>query len=310
MAATRVEHRFGGSWTELKLNAVTDYLAFYTRALKSVPSPTNPFETWYIDAFAGTGDRTVDSHASGLFAEQLGALDRVWLEGSARRAIGINPPFHHLVFIEKDPARFEALQSLKTEFPHRDIRCERGDANDGLRKIFTDRSWQQHGRKGLQRAVVFLDPYGMSVRWDTLRMLAETKRADVWYLFPLHAALRQLSRNHGALDNAKRAALNQIFGTLEWEQHFYEHRPAVSNLFDFADVAAPSRNADHNKVERFAAERLRTIFSFVSDPIPILASRKLRQFSLFLLSGNPNERAIALIKKGVAAQVKKYGRHG
>lgn len=304
---TRVEHRFGGSWTEVKLNAVTDYLGFYTAALKSVPSPTDPFETWYVDAFAGTGDRTVESQASGLFAAQPGTLDRIRLEGSARRAIGITPPFHHLVFIEKDPARFAALEGLKTEFPTRDIRCVPGDANDELRKIFTGGPWEQQGRKGLQRAVVFLDPYGMSVRWDTLRFLADTKRADVWYLFPLHAALRQLSHDHNALDDGKRAALNEVFGTPEWEQRFYEHRPAVTDLFDFAMAAAPSRIADPDKVERFAAERLKTIFSFVSDPIPILASHKLRQFSLFLLSGNPNEKAIALIKKGVAAQVKKYG---
>lgn len=309
MAEARVEHRFGGSWTEVKLNAVTDYLGFYTQALKSVPSPSDPFETWYVDAFAGTGDRTVDGHSSGLFAEP-GTLDRVRLEGSARRAIGIDPPFRHLVFIEKNPDRFAALEGLKTEFPDRDIRCVPGDANDELRKIFTNGPWGQRGRSGLQRAVVFLDPYGMSVRWETLRLLADTKRADVWYLFPLHAALRQLSHKHGALDEGKRAALNEVFGSTDWEQHFYDHQPAVTNLFDFSEAAAPSRNADAGKVERFAAERLRTIFSFVSDPIPILASRKLRQFSLFLLSGNPKERATALIRKGVAAQIKKYGGRG
>lgn len=308
-AETRVEHRFGGSWTEVKLNAVTDYLGFYTQALKSVPSPSDPFETWYVDAFAGTGDRTVGGHSSGLFAEP-GTLDRVRLEGSARRAIGIDPPFRHLVFIEKNPDRFAALEGLKSEFPDRDIRCVPGDANDELRKIFTDGPWGRRGRSGLQRAVVFLDPYGMSVRWETLRLLANTKRADVWYLFPLHAALRQLSHKHGALDEGKRAALNEVFGSTDWEQRFYEHRPAVTNLFDFAGAAEPSRNADAGKVERFAAERLRTIFSFVSDPIPILASRKLRQFSLFLLSGNPKERAIALIRKGVASQIKKYGGRG
>lgn len=302
----RAEHRFGGSWTEIKLNAVADYLGFYTRALQSAPSPTDPFETWYIDAFAGTGDRTVDINTSGLFAEQPGILDRVRLEGSARRAIAVDPPFRHLVFIEKDVQRFAALTNLKAEFPSRDINCVPGDANDELRRIFTAGPWQQPRRTGLQRAVVFLDPYGMSVRWDTLRFLADTKRADVWYLFPLHAALRQLSHDHGALDAGKRAALNEVFGSADWEQRFYEHQPAAADLFDFANAATPSRNADPDKVERFAAERLRTIFSFVSDPIPILARRKLRQFSLFLLSGNPNERAIALIKKGVAAQIKKY----
>jgi len=162
-------------------------------------------------------------------------------------------------------------------------------------------------RSGLQRAVVFLDPYGMHVRWDTLQYLAKTRRADVWYLFPLHAALRQLSHDHTALDLGKRAALNEIFGTPDWENRFYEPRATPTNLFDFADAATPNRVADPDKVERFAGERLRTIFSFVSQPISILTRRKLRQFSLFLLSGNSNAKAIKLIEKGVSAQIKKYG---
>ena len=185
--------------------------------------------------------------------------------------------------------------------------AQAGDANDEIRNIFSQGPWIEPARRGLQRAVVFLDPYGMSVRWDTLRFLAGTSRADVWYLFPLHAALRQLSHDHAALDPSKRAALNEIFGTPDWEDRFYERGPTPTNLFDFADAATPSRVADPDKVERFAAERLRTIFSFVSEPIPILTRHKLRQFSLFLLSGNSNPRAIALIKRGVAAQIKKYG---
>ena len=303
----RAEHTFGGGWTEIKLNAVSDYLNFYTRALQASPSPTNPFETWYIDAFAGTGDRTIESKSAGLFSQQPGVMECVRLEGSARRAIDVDPPFRHFVFIEKDPQRFAALERVKSDFPNRDIRCVPGDANDELRKIFSNGSWTQPGRSGLQRAVVFLDPYGMSVRWDTLRYLANTQRADVWYLFPLHAALRQLSHDHAALDAGKRASLNEVFGTSDWEQHFYKYTPKPSDLFDFAATSAPNRSADPDKVEKFAAERLRTIFSFVSEPIPILTRHKLRQFSLFLLSGNLNERAVSLIKKGVAAQIKKFG---
>lgn len=307
VATELAEHRFGGSWTEIKLNAVSDYLNFYTGALKARPSPTDPFETWYVDAFAGTGDRTVEDGPKGLFTVGEGLLDRVRLEGSARRALAVDPPFRHLVFIEKDASRFAALERVRKEFPNRDIRCVQGDANEQIRQIFTRGPWVERGRSGLQRAVVFLDPYGMSVRWETLRFLAETSRADVWYLFPLHAALRQLSHNHAALDPSKRAALDEVFGTSDWETRFYEHQPASTDLFDFALTTGPSRNADPDKVEKFAAERLRSIFSFVSQPIPILTRRKLRQFSLFLLSGNSNERAIALIKKGVSAQIKKYG---
>lgn len=306
--AVRTEHRFGGGWTEIKLDAVSDYLTFYARALQAKPSPDNPFETWYVDAFAGTGDRTVDVDAAGLFATPGCTPEQMRLDGSARRAIGIAPPFRHLVFIEKDAGRFAALQALKTEFPDRDIHCVRGDANDELRRIFQLGPWQQRGRSGLQRAVVFLDPYGMSVRWDTLRFLAETRRADVWYLFPIHAALRQLSHDHGALDTGKRAALSEIFGSDDWEQRFYQApQEEALDLFQAANQNGRRRVADAAVVERFAAEQLRTIFNFVSDPIPLLTHRKLQQFSLFLLSGNPNELAISLIKRGVSAQIKKYG---
>lgn len=41
----RPEHEFGGSWTEIKLDAVADYLGFYTRALQAKLSPATAFET-------------------------------------------------------------------------------------------------------------------------------------------------------------------------------------------------------------------------------------------------------------------------
>ncbi len=53
-----VGHRYGGTWTELKLDAVTYYLECYTKALTH-----RRFILWYIDAFAGTGDRIADGRA-------------------------------------------------------------------------------------------------------------------------------------------------------------------------------------------------------------------------------------------------------
>lgn len=301
------DHRFGGPWTEVKLNAVTDYLRFFTSALRHQPSVTSPFETWYVDAFAGTGDRVIETRSASMFESARDTFDRARLEGSARRALRVDPPFQHLVFIEKDSRRFEALERIRREFCQRDIVCVCGDANDEIRRIFEQGSWVDPVRRGLQRAVVFLDPYGMSVRWETLELLANTRRADVWYLFPLHAALRQLSHDHRALDLSKRAALNEVFGTSDWEDRFYQQQTSQEDLFGLLGSVLPDRIANPRKIEQFAAERLRTIFSFVSDPIPILTRRKLQQFSLFLLSGNQNPRAMSLIRRGVAAQIKKYG---
>src|SRR5215831_16586388 len=47
-------HQFGGPWTVEKLDALRAYLNAYAQALKN-----QPFRRYYIDAFAGTGDRAV-----------------------------------------------------------------------------------------------------------------------------------------------------------------------------------------------------------------------------------------------------------
>ena len=301
-------HLFGGAWTELKLRAVSDYLAFFAKALEHRPSPSTPFQKWYVDAFAGSGERTEERTVGGLLDGNPTRRQRIQLEGSAKRALLIEPPFQHYVFIEADQRRFRALEQLGSHYPGKDIRPLRGDANVELRKLFTSPPWVNgHHQAGLQRAVVFLDPYGMNVQWATLKLLAETRRVDVWYLFPLHAALRQLAHNHHAVDQSKRTALNEVFGTAEWETEFYAFADNRRDLFDH-EHRAIERHANPDKIEAYAQRRLQTIFSFVSEPIPLLTKRGLRQFSLFLATGNSSPQAIELIKKGVAAQVKKYGR--
>lgn len=300
-------HQFGGAWTELKLRAIGDYLAFYTKALQHRPSVQTPFQKWYIDAFAGTGERTEERTVGGLLDGQPTRRERFQLEGSARRALKVEPPFQHYVFIEADQRRFRALEKLRQDFPGKDIRPMCGDANVELEKLFASSPWATGSRyTSLQRAVVFLDPYGMNVRWSTLKLLAETRRVDVWYLFPLHAALRQLAHEHGAVDASKRAALTEVFGTDNWEVEFYRTADETCDLFDVGS-SRRERDADPNKVEDYARRRLQSIFTFVSEPIPLLARRGLRQFSLFLATGNDSRQAIELIKRGVAAQVKKYG---
>src|SRR5688572_196944 len=94
-------HKFGGPWTEVKLDAIADYLGFYNAALQYRPRPESPFERWYVDAFAGSGER-VDSQTRGGLFDDGGPFrtETVTREGSARRALAVTPPFHHLVFIE------------------------------------------------------------------------------------------------------------------------------------------------------------------------------------------------------------------
>jgi three-Cys-motif partner protein len=75
--------KFGGNWTEEKLNIFTRYLEAYLIALQK-----QRFGKVYIDAFAGTGEiETRDG-------EQC-------LIGSAKRALAAERKFDQYYFIER-----------------------------------------------------------------------------------------------------------------------------------------------------------------------------------------------------------------
>jgi hypothetical protein len=291
------KHQFGGAWTEIKLDAISEYLDFYQNALKN-----RGFETWYVDAFAGTGERHAKMIKGGIFEDApMEEVEEV-LAGSAKRALEISPPFTHYWFSEQRPSRVKALEALRDDY-NADIIVHRGDANQQLRTLFSSPPWVAHRDSWKQRAVVFLDPYGMSVGFDTLRMLAETKRADVWYLFPRKAVIQQLANKATGIDQDKRASLNRIFGCEDWEERFYRAQPAQGSLFGEPVAPESIRKATGEEIAAFARKQFGDIFVYVSDPIPLLINGR-EFFELYCLSNNPP--AIDLIKRGVDHVVKKY----
>lgn len=293
----RVAHRFGGVWTEIKLRALNDYLGFYQNALKN-----QPFETWYIDAFAGTGDRHVELQQGGIFENSpIERVERI-LDGSARKALKIEPPFSHYWFAEQHRGRAMQLEKLKSDWPY-DIQIRRGEANTELQRLFTSMPWLGGPTASKQRGVVFLDPYGMSVNWETLRLLAYTERVDVWYLFPRAAVIHQLANDISGVDDAKRRALARIFGGDDWEDAFYSAKPAQGSLFDTAPATGKQRHASPAHIAAFARKKLGELFCYVSEPLPLIVKGN-DYFELYCLSNNRN--AISLIQRGVRHVIRKY----
>lgn len=166
--------KFGGNWTEEKLNIFTSYLDAYLIALQN-----QKFNKIYIDAFAGTGEiETSDG-------EQ-------YLVGSAKRALAASRKFDRYFFIEGDEKKAAELREMvNTEFPHltRIVTVYCGDANEKLTQIIRDVDWRYN------RGLLFLDPYATQVNWTTLENVAQTKSIDVWYLFPFSALNRMLPKN-------------------------------------------------------------------------------------------------------------------
>ena len=86
--------RFGGRHTLQKLDAIEKYLRTYTTLMKR-----QNFVKVFFDAFAGTGDLAARSQLPGLF--DVEPDERGLIEGSARRALNVEPSFDRYVFVER-----------------------------------------------------------------------------------------------------------------------------------------------------------------------------------------------------------------
>jgi three-Cys-motif partner protein len=190
---------FGGAWTERKLDVVRRYLEVYTKALQN-----QRFQRIYIDAFAGTGyrHRKRDVAAPLLDVGELASVAK----GSALLALEVAPPFDRYILIELARQRASELASLQADYPTRNIEIVRADANDAIAKLCKTTAWDQ------TRGVVFLDPYGLQVSWDTLVAIQRTRSLDLWVSFPLGSASIGCSRKMGKSPRNGRTHLTGFSG--------------------------------------------------------------------------------------------------
>jgi three-Cys-motif partner protein len=267
-------HEFGGEHTQEKLEAVANYLPAYTTALGRL------FTLYYVDAFAGTGECDIS----------LGGK-KIRVQGSASIALKCAPAFHRLFFVEKIASRVRALKKLAEGAQGRDISVVQGDANVEVPNYLATLSRSE-------RAVVLLDPYGMTVDWTTLEKIAATKLADVWYLFPLSGLYRQAALDSRSIDQFKEAALSRIMGPHDWKKALYEPKPTGDLFGDDSDI----RTADPKRMAEWVKECLQTIFPGVHGPKILYQRRKGGKsgpplYALFLLISNPEPKALGLAKR-------------
>jgi three-Cys-motif partner protein len=208
---------YGGDWTLEKLERVRKYLSAYT----TIMSRQKGIRKYaYIDAFAGTGYaslRQEENPEVPLFPELIEAEPQTFIDGSARIALQVKPRFTTYIFIEKDPARFLSVQTLRNDFPDRasDIILINADANTAIQDL-CEKNWQQ------RRAVLFLDPFGLQVTWNTIQAIAQTAAIDMWYLFPLGVGVNRLLRRDCNISPAWRRRLDELFGESGWYEVFYQ----------------------------------------------------------------------------------------
>lgn len=258
-------HEFGGGWTEIKLDLLQRYLVSWLNVMQN-----QVFDLVYIDAFAGSGKCTVRG--------QDGEID-----GSALRALNRHG-FHQYYFFEQDKRRAQDLRDLcqSPEYSGKEVVIQEGDGNTLVKQVLNNHDWKS------TRAVLFLDPYGMEVEWETLQAIASTKAIDVWYLFSISGLARNAALQFSAVDQGKEAIITRALGTDEWKDAFYEQHPQ-SGLFDTEPNM--QRSMEVADLERYVRERLLTLFPAVLEPKRLVNKNSAPLFSLFFAVSNPGVKA-------------------
>lgn len=293
------DHSFGGDWTEVKLAALEAYSVGFIQSIQQ------RFDLWYFDPFAGTGTRKVRTKIGAFFDLEPASVIEQEFPGSAARALSLQPPFHHYRFGDIKSNHAASLRRLVERYPDRDASVFEGDGNQFIQEEFAKPFWTRTGfGLGGPRALVFLDPYGLAVQWDTLRALAACGKADVWFLANLSGSLRQLAHRYEKIDASKQASLAEVFGTSDWVSEFYKP-PATDNLLGLIEGPA-GRTATKAEVAAFHRQCLQKLFRYVSEPLSLRVGTMDDFFLLYCMSNSPSPQAIGLIHRLSSGVIKRY----
>jgi three-Cys-motif partner protein len=245
-----------GPWAREKLDALRQYLNFYTTVLKNQGHWLKG--TFFVDAFAGPGLSKVrkKTTAASLFFPEEEPEQEEYLKGSPRVALEIANPFSSYLFIDNDKQRVAELEALKEEHAAiANIEVKKGDANHEIQQwLASGIDWKHH------RGVVFLDPFGTQLSWAAIEAIAKTGALEVIINFPLGMAINRMLPNHGDVPDGWQMSLDTLFGSPDWRKIVYQ---------DGQDLFGPKQRKVKDTSDKLLAwyrEQLKKLFGHVSTP--------------------------------------------
>jgi three-Cys-motif partner protein len=254
------------------------------------------FDLIYIDAFAGAGRskiRTVwtdaDEEDIQLIDDEFMKSEEQFIEGSPRRALGLENPFSHYYFFDADAGRAALLEGLQSDFPQRKINVQVGDANGLIQKLVP--SFSGRSTKG----VAFLDPYGPHLDWQTVAALGATKNFEVIINFPLGMAINRLITRSGDIPDNWRTGLNGCFGNTDWEDLVYAEQTDL-----FGDTMRHKVDDAAQRLLNYYVGRLKDLFGHASSPSVVRNTRGVPIYYMLWAGPHPLGYRIAdyILSKG------------
>lgn len=271
---------FGGPHTELKLQVVMEYLEGYLKVMRN-----QKFRLSYIDAFAGTGWRRAVTQDDDRQASLIGATEV--RKGSPLRVFELRyqgRAFDRFVFGDRSAAKLHDLESaIRSRFPEGTSRPQidfRPVDADTLISEECDRMG------GQDRAVMFLDPFGMQVSWSSIERIAASHKIDLWYLAPTGMAYNRLMKRSGNIPEQWRRRLDEALGGRGWESAIYQ---STRDLLGHDELR---RVEGHEGVIAYFERQWRTLFGDGAMPHGVRLHRGGHlPYLLCFACSNPSARA-------------------
>ena len=295
--STRRHERWGGSWTEQKLEALEKYIRAYLRIMH-INERARRFTKIYLDGFAGSGkrytrkvkDKKPTQQEQELIPEVSTEVEREelreYMEGSVLRVLKVEEPapFDRYIFIDTDPNETQKLQQISAQFLSRNIEVVTQDANTYIQ------NWCRQ-MEAFDRAVVFLDPFGLQVEWETIRAIAETEKIDCWLLIPLGVGLLRMLPHNNMISEQNQQILTRSFGTEEWKERFYQRSEALVLPFEEDEFRQDEYYRVHqSQIAQFIIERLRLVFpseGVIKEPLVLRNSKNNPIYLFAFAAANP-----------------------
>ncbi len=276
---------WGGPWTEKKLQAFSKYVWSYLTIMKKFPF----WKTIYFDGFAGSGTREKQVNPDLMNQLKITEEEEKTYKGAAERVLALQElGFDFYYFIDKNESSLKKLKvRLEEKFQDKTIVYRSGDANLQITELAKALKTKDYA------ALVFLDPFGMQIDWNAIAELKDT-RSDVWILVPTGVIVNRLLDRAGKLEFSDK--LQSFFGLPidEIKKHFYEEKK-IHTLFGEEEIITKV-SQPIEKIARLYAERMKTIWKFVTDDPLVLRNRTGAPIFHFVFASN-NQNATKIAKQ-------------
>ncbi len=139
------------------------------------------------------------------------------------------------------------------------------------------------------RALCLLDPYGLHLDWEVIRMAGQLKTVDMFLNFPvMDMNMNVLWTDQPNQDTTQLAGMSRFWGDESWRETAYS-----SQGFLFADMTEKQSN---DAIAAAFRERLQSIAGFKNVPQPLAMRNSTNSVLYYLFFASPKDVANKIVE--------------